>query len=74
MGKRPPIDRVREREEAGPDTFDTARETLAQKDAKLNQEAPLEAPEQEPEADFEERMRQQLKETGKDDESADGSR
>lgn len=69
MDNRPPIERVRDREQDGRETFDDARETLAQKSAKLDRKAPQDAPTQEPEEQFEERMREKLKESGTDGEN-----
>lgn len=69
MDKRPPIDRVREREQSGSDKQDTAREVFGQKEAKLQRTASEDAPVQETEEQFEERMGEKLKESDKDGES-----
>lgn len=73
MDNRPPIERVRDREMDAQETFDDARETLAQKQANLDKQAPQDAPNQEPAEDFEERMQEKLKDSGKDDESSTDS-
>lgn len=64
MDNRPPIERVRDRQENAREKFDDARETLSQKDAKLNRKAENDAPMQETDEQFEERMREKLKESG----------
>lgn len=64
MDRRPPIDRVRDREQAGRDKQDTAREEFSQKDAKLRRKASDDAPVQETDEQFTERMREKLKESG----------
>ncbi len=69
MDNRPPIERVREREDNARRNFDDARETLSQKDAKLRHEASEGAPVQETEEQFEERMREKLKESGNTDDN-----
>lgn len=63
MGSRPPIDRVRDREQSARENFRDDRETMTQKDAKLDREASEGAPQPEGEEQFEERMREQLKNT-----------
>lgn len=62
MDNRPPIERVRDRQENARENFDNARETKSQKDANLEQQAAEDAPVQESKEQFEERMREKLKE------------
>lgn len=66
MDNRPPIERVRDNEENARKNFEEARETLSQKDAKLQREASEDAPRQESDEHFEERMREKLKESDND--------
>ena len=66
MDNRPPIERVRDRQENAREKFDDAREILSQKSAKLNRKAGDDAPVQESDEQFEERMREKLKESGDD--------
>lgn len=63
MDNRPPIERVRDRQESARENFDDAREALSQKEAKLQQQAGDDAPVQEDDEQFEERMREKLKES-----------
>lgn len=63
MDNRPPIERVRDREQGARENFDNDRETHTQKDAKLRREASEDAPVQESEEQFEERMREKLKDS-----------
>ena len=67
MDNRPPIERVRDREQGARENFREDRETLSQKSAKLDREASEGAPVQESEEQFEERMREKLKESGTED-------
>lgn len=69
MDNRPPIERVRDRQETARENFDDARETKTQKDAKLERQASEDAPTQENEEQFEERMREKLKESDETDEN-----
>lgn len=66
MDNRPPIERVRDNENKARKNTDEARETLSQKDAKLQRQAADDAPTQETDEQFEERMRKNLKESGPD--------
>ena len=66
MDNRPPIERVRDRQDNARENFDDARETLSEKDAKLQREAPEDAPTQESDEQFQERMRNNMKESGPD--------
>ena len=70
MNQELPIDRVRERENNGPDTFDDARETYRQKEAEIDRQQGDVPEEKEPDEDFEARMRDKLTESGKDDTSS----
>lgn len=70
MDNRPPIERVRDRQETARENFDDARETLSQKDAKLQRQAGEDAPVQESDEQFEERMREKLKESGEEQEQS----
>jgi len=54
-----PIDRVRKREQAGPDVFDDNVETYSRNEVEQEQEAPL-PPEPEEEADFRDRVQKKL--------------
>lgn len=63
MDNRPPIERVRDNEQSARKNFKEARETLTQKDAKLQHEASEDTPNPESEEQFEERMREKLKES-----------
>lgn len=67
MDNRPPIERVRDREQNARENFRNDREALSQKDAKLDRQAGEDAPVQESDEQFEERMREQLKESGNED-------
>lgn len=67
MDNRPPIERVRDREQNARENFRNDREALSQKDAKLDRKAGEDAPVQESDEQFEERMREQLKESGNED-------
>lgn len=66
MDNRPPIERVRDRQDNARENFDDARETLSEKDAKLQREASEDAPTQESDEQFQERMRNNMKESGPD--------
>lgn len=67
MDNRPPIERVRDNESNARKAFREARETLTQKDAKLQNEASEDAPNQASDEQFEERLREKLKESGDED-------
>lgn len=60
MNEYNPIDRVREREDAGPDRFEQAKETYAVSEAQRERELPPEQMEHESEEEFKERMRRTL--------------
>lgn len=66
MDNRPPIERVRDRQDNARENFDDARETLSEKDAKLQREASEDAPTQESDEQFQERMRNNMKKSGPD--------
>lgn len=67
MNEYNPIDRVREREDSGPDRFEQAKETYTIAEAQCERELPPEQMENESEEEFKERMQRKLAQTRGED-------
>lgn len=66
MDNRPPIERVRDREQGARENMRDDREAMSQNSAKLQRKAANDAPIQQDDDQFEERVREKLKESGSD--------